>query len=229
MNRLHAIAACLILAPLSALAATRSYDTGAFEAVSVAAGVDVEVTLGASRSIVAETRSEDFNDLRIAVQGNTLKIDRPPRGWFLFRRPGYKVRVVTPVLHSVVASSGADVIVKGTSEGDFTIEASSGSDVQVSLVKAGSVKASASSGSDLDLAGTCLALDASASSGSDMDAGNLKCETVTVQASSGSDVAVSASRSVTGKASSGADLRIGGAPPVVKVDKSSGADVSLGN
>jgi hypothetical protein len=215
--------------PLTALAATRNYDTGAFEAVSVAAGVDVEVTLGSSRSIVAESRFGDFDELRIAVQGNTLKIDRPPRGWFQFRRPDFKVRVVTPVLHSVTASSGADVMVSGTSEGNFAIDASSGSDVQVSGIKASSVKASASSGSDLELSGTCLSLEVTASSGSDLDADNLKCENVTVQASSGSDLSVFASRSVTGKASSGSDLHIAGAPPVVQMEKSSGADIDLGN
>ena len=229
MNRLSGIAACLLVFPLAALAATRPYDTGAFDAVSVAAGVNLEITLGATRSIVAESSTDNFDDLRVAVQDNVLKIDRPPRGWFQFRRPSYKVRVVTPALHSVVASSGSDVKVTGTSEGDFAIQASSGSDVNVSGVRAGKVKAHASSGSDLDIAGTCGAFELEVSSGSDLDARNLKCETVALRASSGSDVSVYASRSVTGSASSGSDVRIGGAPPLVQVEKSSGADVSTGN
>jgi Putative auto-transporter adhesin, head GIN domain len=228
MNRLPAFTTLLILLPVTALAATRSYETGDFESVSVAAGVDAQITLGSSRSVVAETRAQDFDDLRVQVQGNVLRIDRPKGRWFFFRRPDYLVRVVTPVLRSVTASSGADVEVKGTSGGDFTVEASSGSDVSVSLVKAGKVKALASSGSDLELSGTCMTLEAETSSGSDLDAGDLKCETVALQASSGSDVSVFASRSVTGKASSGSDVQISGAPPAVQVDKSSGADVSVG-
>jgi hypothetical protein len=228
MNRLSGIATCLLAFPFAALAATRPYDTGDFDAVSVAAGVDLEITVGASRSIVAESLTGDFDDLRIVVQGNVLKIDRPPRGWFQVWRSSYKVRVVTPALHSLVATSGSDVEVSGTSEGDFSIEASSGSDVHASGIKAGNVKAHASSGSDLDIAGTCEALELDVSSGSDVDAGTLRCETVALRASSGSDVSVYASRSVTGSASSGSDVRIGGAPPVVQVQKSSGADVSTG-
>lgn len=227
MKHLPGLVTCLIVLPAAAQAATRTYDVGAFESVSSAAGVEVEITVGATRSVVAETQADDFDDLRVGVQGNVLKIDRPARGWSLFRRPSYKVRVVTPVLRSLVATSGSDVDVKGSVAGDFTVDTSSGSDVQVSAIQGGSVKAQASSGSDLDLSGTCTSLDADASSGSDLDARSLRCETVTVQASSGSDVSLSASRSVTGKATSGSDVKISGAPPTVQVEKSSGADVDV--
>lgn len=229
MNRPIAIAASLLCLPVAALAATRAYETPAFEAVSAAAGVNVEVTLGTSRSVVAETRNKDFDGLRVAVQGNVLTIERVRHGWFQFGRTSYTVRVVTPVLHAVSASAGSDIQVKGTSEGDFKIDASSGSDVQISMLKGGTVKAHASSGSDLRLAGTCVALEVEASSGSDVDAGALKCEIATLRASSGSDVSLHATRSVTGNASSGSDVDVSGSPPVVKVETSSGADVSTVN
>lgn len=229
MKHLPVLSTCLVLLPGVSLAATRTYEVGAFDAVSAAAGIDVEITLGASRSVVAETRADDFDDLRIAVQGNVLKIDRPTRGWSLFRRPSYTVRVVTPALRSLSASSGSDVDVKGPVAGEFTVDSSSGSDVQVAGILGGSVKAQASSGSDLELSGSCTSLDADASSGSNLDARSLRCETVRVQASSGSDVSVSASRSVAGKATSGSEVQISGAPPTVQVEKSSGADVEVRN
>lgn len=225
MTRLTRIIACLSLLPLPAVAATRTYEVAAFETVSAAAGVNVDITLGSARNVVAETRAGGFDDLRISVQGNVLKIDRSSRGWFQFMRPSYTVHVVTPALRSVTATSGADVTVKGASDGDFNVEASSGSDIQVSGLKAGTVKANASSGSDVQLAGTCTAVEVQASSGSDIDAGSLRCEMAKVQTSSGSDVSLYASRSVSGSASSGSDVRVGGAPPVVKVEASSGADV----
>jgi hypothetical protein len=229
MNRPSGIAACLLFLPLTTLAATRTYEVVPFDAVSVAAGVNVEITSGPSRSVVAETRTGGFDDLRIAVQGKVLKIDRPPRGWFQFMRPSYSVHVVTPDLRSVSGSSGADVTVKGASDGDFAVDASSGSDIHVSGLKAGTVKAHASSGSDLEIAGSCTTVEVEASSGSDVDARGLRCETGTVHSSSGSDVSLYASRSITGSASSGSDVRVGGAPPVVKVETSSGADVSTVN
>lgn len=229
MIRKSGMTACLFFLPLTTFAATRTYEVAAFEAVSAAAGVDVDITSGPSRSVVAETRAGDFEGLRISVQNNVLKIDRPSRGWFQFMRPGYTVHVVTPVLRAVTGSSGADITVKGASSEAFTVDASSGSDIQVEGLKAGNVKAHASSGSDLELAGTCSTLEVESSSGSDVDAGSLRCDTATVRASSGSDVFVHASRSVTGNASSGSDVKVRGAPPSLNVETSSGADVSAIN
>ena len=228
MNHLLGIVACTLALPGAALAATKSYEVSAFEEISVAAGIDVDIVMGPSRRVVAETKAQDFDDLRISVEGTVLKISRPARSWFFFgRRAKYQVQVVTPALRSLAASSGADVNVTGPVMGDFSLSASSGSDVDVSGIKGGNVKAHASSGSDVDIAGSCVTLEVDASSGSDLDAGDLRCETVTVQASSGSDVSVAASKRVTGKASSGSEVRVSGAPPDVQVDKSSGADVQV--
>lgn len=228
MKRSLEIAACLLLLPGATFAATKTYDVGAFEGISVAAGVTADITVGGARSVVAETASDDFDDLRISVQGNVLRIERTSRGWLSFgRRPQYRVQVATPVLRSLTTSSGAEATVKGTVEGDFSVEASSGSEIDVPMIKGGNVKAQTSSGSDINLAGTCRSLNAEASSGSDLDAEELKCEEVTVQSSSGSDISVFASKRVAGKASSGSDIEVSGAPAVVEVDKSSGADVEV--
>ncbi|HXC58160.1 MAG TPA: head GIN domain-containing protein [Steroidobacteraceae bacterium] len=232
MKRVLAITACALALPGIAVAATRPYDTGAFEAVSVATGVNVDITVGSIRSVVAETTWGSFDDLRISVENGVLHIDRAPRSWLstLFSgRRHYQVHVVTPALHSLAASSGSDVKVKGNLQGDFTITASSGSDVGVSEIRGGNVRATTSSGSDIDIAGSCLSLEINASSGSDLDAEELQCESVTLQISSGSDVSVTATKRVTGKASSGSDVTVHGRPAIVQVEKSSGADVAVRN
>lgn len=231
MKRILAIVACSIALPVATFAATRTYDTGAFDAISVAAGVDADISMGSTRSVVAETRSGSFDDLRIAVEGRELRIDRAPRSWFSnwfsWTRQNYKVRVVTPTLHALSASSGADVKVSGSFEGDFTLIASSGSDVEISQLRAGKVTAKGSSGSDVELSGSCVSLDVETSSGSGLDAKDLRCEDVTLHSSSGSDVSVFASKRVGGHASSGSDVRIRGRPAQVQLEKSSGADVTL--
>ncbi len=225
MIRATLVATCLL--PLAASAATRNYETPGFEAVSVTSGVDVDITLGAARSVVGETSLGNLDDLQIRVDGNLLKIDRHRKWWQFFGQTNFKVHVVTPVLRSITASAGSDVETRGVTAGDFTLSASSGSDVNVTGISGGSVKVTASSGSDIDLAGTCSSLDVEASSGSDVKASELHCMTVVVRASSGSDLSVSASRGVAGKMSSGSDLTVHGAPPSVKVERSSGADVTL--
>jgi hypothetical protein len=231
MKRLLAVTACALALPGVTLAASRTYDTGAFEAVSVAAGVDADITMGSTRSVVGETKSGSFDDLRISVEDKVLRIDRAPRSWFSnwfsWNHQKYKVRVVTPALHSLTASSGADVTVNGNLEGDFTVTASSGSDVEISQLRGGNVKVSSSSGSDIEIAGSCTSLAVEASSGSDVDAEDLRCETVTVQSSSGSDISVAASKRIAGNASSGSDVVVRGRPALVQVEKSSGADVTV--
>jgi hypothetical protein len=228
MKRKILITACAFALPGATLAATRNYATAAFEKVSVAEGIAADITVSQTRSVMAETRSDSFDDLRITVKDNVLQIDRPPRSWFTFgQRPSYQVHVNTPALHSLTASSGAEVKVNGALEGDFSVAASSGSDVHVSQVKGGSVALSTSSGSDISIAGTCVSLKAEASSGSDLNADDLKCENVSLQASSGSDISVAASKNVTGHASSGSDVRVRGKSTAVQVDKSSGAHVMV--
>jgi len=228
MKRIFAITVCAFALPDPTLAATRTYDAGTFAGVSVASGVEAEITTGPTRSVVAETKSDNFDDLQISVKDDVLRIERPASNWlssWFGSRPDFKVRVVTPALHSLTASSGTKVTVEGNLEGDFSVTASSGSEVDVSRVKGGNVKAHISSGSDIGIAGSCISLEVEASSGSDLDADDLRCETVSIQASSGSDVSVAASRSIRGKASSGSDVRVKGKPPSVQVETSSGASV----
>lgn len=232
MKQFIALAACAVFLPGAAVAASRTYDTAAFESVSVSGGLDVDITIGSPRSVVAETGAQDFGHLQISVEGNVLRIGRPGRGWFssLFaRRPSYRVRVVTPVLRTLTASSGSEVSVRGVVEGDFTVKVSSGSEVEVSQVRGNAVRAQSSSGSELQISGTCLSLEVETSSGSEFDGEDLQCETGTVRASSGSDVSVRLSRSVAGRASSGSNVTVRGNPAVVQVEKSSGADVDVRN
>jgi len=228
MKRIFAVTACVLALPGAALAATRTYDTGAFDRVAVAAGVAADITVGPTRSVVAETKADNFDDLEISVDDNALRIGRSASSWFsnwFSHGPRFHVQVVTPALRSLAASSGAKVTATGNLEGDFSVASSSGSDVDISQVKGGNVKVNSSSGSDLSIAGSCISLVVQASSGSDLDAGDLKCESVSLQASSGSDVSVAATKSLTGQASSGSDVTVKGKPPTVQVEKSSGADL----
>lgn len=230
MNRFSEIAACCaFFLPVAALSATHTYDVGSFDSISVAAGVEVEIQVGSARSIVAETDAAGFDDLQITVSGSELHIGRPNRSWYASgRRPRYQVRVGVPELRSLKGSSGAEVRVAGPVRGNFSVSASSGSEVTVAGLQGGNVKAKASSGADMTIAGRCASLEADGSSGADIDAEKLSCDLVKVDASSGSDVSVAATRNFEGQASSGADVRVDGAPPVIRFKRSSGAGVVVG-
>lgn len=226
--RMLLFAAGAAMLPMAANAATRGYEVGAFNKVSVAAGLRVDITQGATRSVVADTKADDFDDLRIVVKAGELRIDRPPGNWFRFgRRTNYTVRVMMPALREVEASSGSNVTVKGAFAGDVGVSTSSGSRVEIAQLKGGKVRARSSSGSTLEVAGSCQSLDADTSSGSSIKADGLTCESVTVEASSGSGAKVTATKGLTASASSGANVRVSGAPTVVKISNSSGGRVHV--
>lgn len=226
-----ALATCLLVLPIAAQAATRTYDTPAFHSIQTAAGVTVDVRAGRSHRVVAETTAKDFADLRISVDDGVLRIERPRRSWFWFgRRPDYRVRVDAPELRGVSASSGSRVTVVGErSGGNLSVSASSGSSVDMQVGRSSTVSAHSSSGSQLRLRGSCQSLTVEASSGSNLDAADLHCADAEVQASSGSAVSLAATRRVAGSASSGSSVRVAGGAAVVEVRRSSGAAVQVRN
>jgi hypothetical protein len=223
---LAATAALALPGLLLAAPATREYPVQDFDALVVSMDIDVDVTTGPARSVVAEARNGSFEDLRVNIENGVLRIDRPRRSWFkVSRREDYRVRVVTPALKSVEASSDADVTVQGDLHGDFTVVTSSDAEVDIRGLNAGSITARASSGGDIELAGRCVTLNARASSGADIDAEQLQCENAQVEASSGSEISVRATGRISGSVSSGAEVEVYGAGGTVEVAESSGGRV----
>lgn len=224
--RMLAVAAGAVLLPMAANAATRSYEVGSFDKVSVAAGVHVDITHGVVRSVVADTKDKDFDDLRIVVKSGELRIDRPPGNWFKFGpRTNYTVRVVMPALRELQASSGSSVDVTGAFAGDFEVSSSSGSRIEIAQLKGGKVQARSSSGSAVEVSGSCQSVEVTVSSGSNVNAGQLTCVSAMVEASSGSAVKVAATQGLTARASSGSSVKAGGSPKVVNVRNYSGGRV----
>lgn len=228
MRRMFLFAACILTMSGTALAASRAYDTGSFNAIEISAGIHVDIVPGPDHRVVAETGGADFDDLQIRVEKGVLRIGRPARNWFSFgRRADYHLRVQSPALRSISASSGSRVTAEGgeLATGAFALHASSGSNLEVQISRGNAVTAKGSSGSRIYLSGTCQSIRAQASSGSHVDAEDLRCEKADVAASSGSNLSVAASRGVVGTASSGARVKVRGKPAVVDVEKSSGAGV----
>ena len=99
MHRITTLIVCTFALSNVALVATCAFPAGAFESVSVASGVEVDISVGPVRSVTAETRGDTFDDLQIAVEGNVLRIERRARNWLSSLlsggRPDYLVRVVS--------------------------------------------------------------------------------------------------------------------------------------
>ncbi|GAB4530408.1 MAG: hypothetical protein Kow00133_19130 [Amphiplicatus sp.] len=211
MSRAVAIcAAGLAFTAGAAFAESRTYDLSGFDAVSVSAGLDAEITVGGDYSVHAEGTEKGLERLDVIVKGGELVIRRKPRVGFVWgRSESVVVYVTTPALTRLDVSSGADATATGVDSDSFVIDASSGAHVEVS--------------------GRCGALVADVSSGASIEADGLQCRRVTADASSGGSMRVHASEAVTADASSGGDIDVYGGPDNINIDESSGGDVSIRN
>lgn len=194
----------LALAPM-AQAETRAFDFSDFTIVDASAGVEVIVTPGPF-SVTVEEPNGRFDTLRISVKDGVLSISRRSTFW----SPGadFTARVSAPAITALSASSGASLSATGLDASELALDSSSGARLMAS--------------------GRCGALAADASSGARLNACDLACEQVTADASSGADIDVTASRAFAGDASSGADINVSGDPTEVRVESSSGGDISIG-
>ena len=212
----------------AASAETRTYDVGSFTSIDISAGLDLSFEQGAAGPVSVENKNGDFSDIEVAVKGDTLVLKRKKNNWGWGRkRERYGITVSAPVINSIEASSGSDVVGRGMSGSSIFVDVSSGADVTVTGVDGGTVTIETSSGSDASVAGTCETVRADSSSGSDIEARDLICQNGEADASSGSDISIHVTGSVNAEASSGADVDVYGSPTDVTSDKSSGGSVSI--
>ncbi|MEZ6000704.1 GIN domain-containing protein [Hyphomonas sp.] len=183
---------------------TETYDITGFDELDISAGVEVIYENAADYSVVADFRRGGPEDMKIRKDGDRLQISRKMKsGW------GDKVRVTvrvsSPELNAIEASSGSSIEASGIHANEFVLEVSSGASAELS--------------------GTCGNLDLKVSSGGNADAKDLHCRSVSAAASSGGSADAYASESATGKTSSGGSIDIWGNPP----DRSANHSISGGS
>tara|TARA_R110001599_G_scaffold114842_1_gene280970 strand:+ start:3724 stop:4356 length:633 start_codon:yes stop_codon:yes gene_type:complete len=186
-------ALCLtLLAPGAALAGTtQSYDFTGFDALDISAGVDVAYESGPEYSVIIDFEQGGPNDMKLRQNGSRLYIARKATsGWGDKVRA--KVRVTSPHLDEIEASSGSSIRATGIDSDILVLDASSGA----------SIKAE----------GKCGSLKIVANSGGSASAKDVVCQKVAANASSGGSAAAYASAEAKSHTSSGGSVDIYGAP-----------------
>ena len=175
-----------------------------FDRVDVSAGVEAVVLQGAFDVKAESTQGENFDNLVVEVNGDTLRISRKSS---LMNWSGaqYRVTVSAPAYSALEASSGSRMEGTNLSLKDLSIEVTSGA--------------------SMELGGACNALDLKISSGASFDGEGMRCATAKVDASSGASADAFASQRADGEASSGANVTFHGQPKQVREDTSSGGSV----
>lgn len=190
-----------------------------FTAVTASEGLDVFVSQGADFSIRVEADENVIELIGTDIRDGKLKVHAIKN----IGRATKNIYVTLPEVTGLYASSGADLIVRGSVEtGKIRLDSSSGADLQVDLM-ADEVEASCSSGADIRVSGRANLLYADASSGSDIKAQDLEVKTCHANASSGADIGLLVTESLTADASSGADIRYSGDARVEAKKSASGS------
>ncbi len=227
---------------------------GDFNEVNVAQGIKVIYEQGSNSgtaSIATTPEAEKY--LRVEVKEETLKV------YYDINQNGIKtkvkgpsiVRVASPTLTGVKASSGAEFIIKGNYKasdglnlalssgaefdtngniecaGEIYLGVSSAASFDAKSITCDMLRVDASSGSDVEVKILSGNLEVSASSGSDIEFNAVNAKTVSLRASSGSDIDVDniSAEAVSAKASSGADISLSGTTEALDQNSSSGGSV----
>jgi hypothetical protein len=186
-------ALCLtLLAPGAALAdSTKTYDFTGFDELDISAGVDVTYEAGPDYTVIIDFKQGGPDDMKLRQDGSRLYIARKATsGWRDKVRA--KVRVTSPHLDEIEASSGSSIRATGIDSDILVLNASSGA----------SIKAE----------GKCGSLKIVANSGGSASAKDVVCQKVAANASSAGSARAYASAEAKCHTSSGASVDIHGDP-----------------
>ncbi|NNT72269.1 DUF2807 domain-containing protein [Flavobacterium sp. IMCC34852] len=203
---------------------TEKRNTGNFDKVSVANGLDCEVILSDQLEVAVEADDNVIKGIKTEVKNGTLFISSEYSNYI--NVASKKITVRLPKVVSLESTSGSSLISGNTLiSDDLTLKSSSGSSIEAK-VEADKVTLETSSGSEQTITGIALKVNTASSSGSHIDADELLANEVFAQSSSGSSTNVSASVLLDAKASSGSSITYRNSPKEIRKEESSGGSVS---
>jgi hypothetical protein len=241
-------AALIILSAPAAIAETQSYPAESFSQIEAVGPIDVIYEPAAAPSIVVEQAENDFSDIYLDFDGDTLIVSRKSirdrSGWFNNvnintkndrkiikvngkRVPYYIVRVSGPDLDGVVSKRSAKLTANGVDSASFDAHALSSGDLLLSGT-AKSAKLHASSSGDIFASDfQAQTFDIQASSSGDIEAKSNGDGQVKIDVSSSADLDLESlgAAEFLIKASSSADIELSGQCASIEIEASSSADV----
>lgn len=210
MRKMILATICLALSTYSAAQAdtSESYDFTGFDELDISAGVDVSFETAPQYSVIIDFEKGGPDNMKLRQDGSRLYIARKMTSGWSDDKVRAKIRVTSPGLKEIEASSGSSIRASGLSADVLVLDASSGA----------SIKAD----------GKCGSLKIVANSGGSANGRDVSCEKVAANASSGGSVSATASLEAHSHTSSGGSVDIYGDPQKREQNKSiSGGSTSF--
>ena len=211
---------------------TQKVNVDNFKGIQTSTSIDVVYTQTTGETDVEIYAPDNLMEyVKVETNGDMLNIyfesKEKRKGLSIKGKHQTKVYVSAPAVHTLLASSSGDIILKNglQYDGKVRVEASSSGDIEGSTIVCETLNAGSSSSGDIDFDKVeCTTLNAEASSAGDITIKNLKAETVSAEASSSGDVTLKGvCQSATFASSSAGDIEADGLKAEKVVAKASSA------
>ena len=207
----------------------QSRSVGSFHAIRIEDGIDLYLTQGNEEAVAVSASKDEYRDkITTKVENGVLFVYYGEERGFNITWRDRKLRAYISVrdIDEIKASSGSDVILKGTlTAKKLMLDLSGGSDF-VGDVKSTELEIEMSGGSDVNISGSANNLKVNGSGGSDFNGYKLAAEYVIIQVSGGSDAQLNVTKELFAEASGGSDIDYRGSPEIKRKSSSGGSSVT---
>lgn len=168
---------------------TRSYAVADFVKVTQAGPDDVDVRVGSGFSVRAEGDEDALGKLRIARDGDMLRIERT-RGSGINWNGGRKVKVYVtmPRITAMSLAGAGDVSIDRVEGASFSGEIAGAGNLTIGAMQVDAATLSIVGAGDLSVRGTATALKASTTGAGDIDASGLTARRATIDTTGAGNV-----------------------------------------
>lgn len=184
----------------------RSFAVADFTQVDLRGADDVDIRVGTGFSVRAEGPAKELDRLKIARDGDTLRISRENGGFSWGGRQGVKIFVTMPRIAGVGSSGSGHVGIDRVEGRDFTASTAGSGEIDIAALNVRSGHFSVAGSGTIKLAGSVGQLTVDAAGSGNVDAGGLKA--------AGAKVSVAGSGSVRANVTGAADVSVMGSGDV---------------
>lgn len=206
---------------------TRSYAADGFDTIELAGSDDVDVRAGTAFSVRAEGPADALDRLRIAKDGDTLKVGRRRSAFGWGHSDKVKVYVTLPRLAEASIAGSGTMAVDRVDGGRFEANVAGSGDLNIAALASDEAEVSIAGSGNVRAGGAVKRLEVSIAGSGSFDAAGLRAERAEVSVAGSGDVraAVSGDAKVDLMGSGDVDL---GAAARCKVSKMGSGSVRCG-
>jgi Putative auto-transporter adhesin, head GIN domain len=178
-----ALAACSAdAAPGHGDSTSRTYDVGAFNAVSLEGSHDVIIKVGAPASVRAEGDSEALDQLKISVENGSLKVEEKKHGWNWGsgNRGHATIYVTVPSLKAAALGGSGNIRIDRVEGGNFSASLGGSGNIDLAAMQVGKADFSLAGSGNIKAAGKASSASISIAGSGNVNAANVEARTASV-------------------------------------------------